>query len=147
MHLGFKAASLLLVAVRSKVVLGRMLSMFCGMDVMTVRQVRVVGSSYVVTALVMPGGFVVMTRSVLMVFRCLLVMMRCFLGHRDFLSLLCCARCTSELCALDVQPKLQSNQREMNICRRGSICGSKLHLEALAFPVAKLPLTPGEEIG
>jgi len=70
---------LLLVAVRSEVMLGRMLSMFCGMDLMSVCQVSVVGSSYMVTALMMPGGFVVMTRSVLMVFRCLLVVMRCFL--------------------------------------------------------------------
>jgi hypothetical protein len=61
------------------VVLGRVLGMFRRVDVMAVRQMRVVGSSYVVTALVMAGGFVVMARSVLMVFRCLLVMMGCFL--------------------------------------------------------------------
>ena len=56
-----------------------MLSVFFGMNVMSVRQVRVVGCSYVVTALMMPGGFVVMTRSVLMVLRCLLVVMQGFL--------------------------------------------------------------------
>jgi hypothetical protein len=61
------------------VVLGRVLGMFRRVDVMAMRQMRVVGSSYVVTALVMAGGFVVMARSVLMVFRCLLVMMGCFL--------------------------------------------------------------------
>ena len=60
-------------------VLGRVLGMFRRVDVMAMRQMRVVGSSYVVTALVMAGGFVVMARSVLMVFRCLLVMMGCFL--------------------------------------------------------------------
>lgn len=59
--------------------LGRVLGMFRRVDVMAMRQMRVVGSSYVVTALVMAGGFVVMARSVLMVFRCLLVMMGCFL--------------------------------------------------------------------
>ncbi len=80
--------------------LDRVLGVFRGMDVMSVCQVRVVGSSYVVTVLMMPCGFVVMTRSVLMVFRCLLVMMRCFLGHGEFLSILCCALRTSELCAL-----------------------------------------------
>jgi hypothetical protein len=61
------------------VVLGRVLGMFRRVDVMAMRQMRVMGSSYVVTALVMAGGFVVMARSVLMVFRCLLVMMGCFL--------------------------------------------------------------------
>jgi hypothetical protein len=73
--------------------LGRMLGVFRGMDVMSVCQVRVVGSSYVVTVLMMPCGFAVMTRSLLMVFRCLLVMMRCFLGHGEIPlhSLLCSA--------------------------------------------------------
>jgi hypothetical protein len=75
----FRASPPLLFAVRGKVVLGSMFGMFCGMDVMCVRQVRVVSSSCVIAALVMLGGFVVMARSVLMVFRCLLVMMRCFL--------------------------------------------------------------------
>ncbi len=77
-HYRFKAAPLLLFVVRCQVILGRMLGMFLGMHLMAVRQMRVVGSFFVVVILMMLGGFVVMARSVLMVFRCLLVMMGCF---------------------------------------------------------------------
>jgi hypothetical protein len=58
--------------------LGRMLGVFLGMHLMAVRQMRVMGSFFVVVILMMLGGFVVMARSVLMVFRCLLVMLGCF---------------------------------------------------------------------
>jgi hypothetical protein len=40
----------------------------------------------VVAFLMMLGGFVVMARSVLGMFRCLGVVVRCFFRHREFLS-------------------------------------------------------------
>jgi hypothetical protein len=68
-------------AVRFDVMLRRMLGVFGSVNVMTVSQVGVVSSRFVVAFLVMTGGFVVVARSVLMMLRCLLVMMRCFVGH------------------------------------------------------------------
>ncbi|MGA9587520.1 MAG: hypothetical protein WBQ95_19475 [Terracidiphilus sp.] len=59
--------------------LSRMLCMFCGVGMVCMRQVRVMGSFDMVAALVMPGGLIVMTRRVLVMFRCLFMMMRCFL--------------------------------------------------------------------
>ena len=73
-----KAAPLLLSVVRCQVMLGRMLGMFLGMHLMAMRQMRVFGSFFAVVILMVLGGFVVMARSVLMVFRCLLVMLGCF---------------------------------------------------------------------
>ena len=61
------------------VLLGSMLSMIGGMDVMGMRQMRMMGRFLVIARLVVPGSFVVMTRSVLMVLRCLFVMMGGFL--------------------------------------------------------------------
>ena len=59
-------------------VLDRVLGVLGGMNVMTVRQVRVVGRLFVVSTFVVRGGFVVMARSVLMMFCRLGVMMGCF---------------------------------------------------------------------
>ena len=70
---------LLLGAVCFNVLLGSMLSMIGGMDVMGMRQMRMMGRFLVIARLVVPGSFVVMTRSVLMVLSCLFVMMGCFL--------------------------------------------------------------------
>ena len=70
---------LLLGAVCFDVLLGSMLSMIGGMDVMGMRQMRMMGRFLVIARLVVPGSFVVMTRSVLMVLSCLFVMMGCFL--------------------------------------------------------------------
>ena len=64
---------------RFDVLLGSMLRMVCGMKVVGVCQVRVMGGFLVMTRFVMLGGLVVVTRSVLMMFRCLRVMMGCFL--------------------------------------------------------------------
>ena len=69
----------LLGAVRFDVLLGSMLRMVCGVNVMGVCQVRVMGGFLVVAGFVMLGGLVVVARSMLMMFRCLRVMMGCFL--------------------------------------------------------------------
>lgn len=66
------------VAVRFDVVLGCLLSVFAGVDVVAVRKVRVMRGSFVVPIGVMACGFAVVTRSVLVMVRCLVVMMRCF---------------------------------------------------------------------
>jgi hypothetical protein len=52
-----------------------------GVYVMAVGEVRVVSSLFMVARFVVRGGFLVMTRSVLVVFRCLLVVMCCFFRH------------------------------------------------------------------
>jgi hypothetical protein len=65
--------------VRLNVLLRRVLRVFGSMNVVTVRQVRVVGGCLVIAGFVMGGGFVVMTRSVLVMLRCLLVMIGCYL--------------------------------------------------------------------
>jgi hypothetical protein len=64
--------------VRLDVVLGRMLGVFGGMHMMAMRRVRVVRGSFVVAFDVMLRGFLVVARSVLVVFRCLGMMMGCF---------------------------------------------------------------------
>jgi hypothetical protein len=63
------------------VVLDRVLGVLDGVEVMAVRGVRVVGGFLVVAGFVVGGGFVVMARSVFVMLGCLLVMMRCFVGH------------------------------------------------------------------
>lgn len=68
----------LFLAVCLNVILGSVLGMLDGMNVMAMSQMRVMGSGFVVAVQVMLGGFMVMTRSVLMMFRCLRVMMGCF---------------------------------------------------------------------
>ena len=69
----------LLLAVRLNVLLRRVLCVFGSMDVVAVRQVRMVSGCLVITGFVMLGGFVVVARSVLVVLRCLLVMIGCYL--------------------------------------------------------------------
>ena len=63
---------------------GGMFRMICGMNVMSMCQVCVMGGFFVVSCFVVPGSIVVMACSVLMMLRCLFVMMGCFLGHGDF---------------------------------------------------------------
>jgi len=58
--------------------LGRMLGVLGGMDVVTMGQVGVVGSRFVVAIQMMFRGFVMVACSMLMVLRCLRVMMGCF---------------------------------------------------------------------
>lgn len=52
--------------------------MLGGMYMVSVRQVSMVGGLLVVALSVMLGGFVVVARSVLVVFRCLRVVLGCF---------------------------------------------------------------------
>lgn len=59
--------------------LGRVLGMFCGVDMVSVRQVRMVGSCLVVPSFVMLGGFFVVASGVSVMFCGALVMTGCFL--------------------------------------------------------------------
>lgn len=61
------------------VVLGGMFRMLGGMDMVAVGKMSMMGSDFVVTRKVMLCGFVVMARSVFVMFRCLGVMLCCFL--------------------------------------------------------------------
>lgn len=63
---------------RFEVVLGGVLGVFGGVDVMAVSEVRVVRSSFMVSIGVMLCSFPVMARSVLVMVRCLFVMMHGF---------------------------------------------------------------------
>jgi hypothetical protein len=58
--------------------LRRVLRVLGGKNMVPVCQVRVVGSFLMVASYVVLGGFTVVARSVLMMFRCLRVVMRCF---------------------------------------------------------------------
>jgi hypothetical protein len=58
--------------------LRRVLRVLGGMNKVPVCQVRVVGSFLMIASYVMLGGFTVVARSVVMMFRCLCMMMRCF---------------------------------------------------------------------
>ena len=64
---------------RLDVLLRGMFRMICSVNVVGVCQVRVMGSFLVLARFVMLGGFVVVTRRMLVVFGCLRVMMGCFL--------------------------------------------------------------------
>jgi hypothetical protein len=70
---------LLLGAVRLDVLLRGMFRVICGVNMVGVCQVRVVGRFLVVARFVMLGGFVMVARRMLMMFGCLRVMMGCFL--------------------------------------------------------------------
>jgi hypothetical protein len=102
------------VAVRFHVVLGGFFGVALGLDVMAVRQVRVVSSDFVVAVLVMLGGFVVVACSVLVVLRCLLVVLGCFVGHEEFLP--CADRFTAREDYQDRQTRdgLQPREFAMN---------------------------------
>ena len=67
------------VAVRLDVVLGCLLRMLAGVDVMPVSQMRMMRGCFVISVRVMPGGFAVVARSVLVMLGCLLVMVCCFM--------------------------------------------------------------------
>jgi hypothetical protein len=69
----------LLVAVRFDVLLGSLTGMLAGMLVMTICQVRMVGSLLVLTGFVVLGSLAMMTGCVGMVLCCMLVMRCCFL--------------------------------------------------------------------
>ncbi len=62
-------------------VLDGVLRVLDGMNVVAVREMCVVGGLFVIAGFVMLGSFVVVARSVLQMFCCLLVVMSCFLGH------------------------------------------------------------------
>jgi hypothetical protein len=65
-------------AVSLNVMLGGFLGMFGGVNGVAVGQLGMVGGRLVIATLMMLCGFVVVARSVLVVFRCLGVMMCCF---------------------------------------------------------------------
>jgi hypothetical protein len=65
-------------AVRLDVMLGRVLCMLGGMDMVAVGQMSVASGCFVVSIRMMLRRFVVVACSVLVMFRCLGVMMRCF---------------------------------------------------------------------
>ena len=71
------------VAVRLNVVLGCLLSMLRGVNVVAMGEVRVMRGSFMVPFGVMAGGFAVVARSVLVVLRCLVVMMCSFVRHAN----------------------------------------------------------------
>lgn len=48
---------------------------------MPVRRVGVMGGRFVVTGFVVPGGFAMMARRVLMMLRCFMVVLGCLLRH------------------------------------------------------------------
>lgn len=73
-------------AVGLDMVFGSLFGMFQRARVMAVSQMSVVARSLVETLIMMTGGFAMMTRSVLVVLRCLPVMVRCFFRHGAFLS-------------------------------------------------------------
>jgi hypothetical protein len=69
----------LLFAVRFNVVLYGVLRVIGGVNVVAVRQMRMVGCFFMITRFVMCSGFLVVARSVFQMLRCLLVVMSCFL--------------------------------------------------------------------
>jgi hypothetical protein len=73
-----KPSSDLLISVGGEVVLGGVLCMFRGMDLVAVREVGVVRGDFVIAIEVLLSGFVVVACSVLVMLRCLGVMMGCF---------------------------------------------------------------------
>ena len=79
--------------VRFHVLLGGFFGVILGLNVVAVRQVGVVSGGFVIAVFMMLGGFMVMARSVLVVPRCLLVMLHCFVGHEEFLP--CAGRFTA----------------------------------------------------
>ena len=79
--------------VRFHVLLGGFFGVILGLNVVAVREVGMVGGGFVVAVFMLLGGFMVMARSVLVVPRCLLVMLHCFVGHEEFLP--CAGRFTA----------------------------------------------------
>jgi hypothetical protein len=58
---------------------GRMLRVFRGMNIVALRQMRVVSGFLMIARFVLHGGLLMVARSMLMMFGCLLVMMGCLL--------------------------------------------------------------------
>jgi hypothetical protein len=113
---------------RLYVVLGRLFGMLDSMQVVTVRQVRVMGGSFMKALLVMAGGFAVMTRSEFVMLRCLLVMVRCFVSHRESSHRagiicgtrgLCAPVATAQVRALRMEDEFSSRS-----LRHGKECGA-----------------------
>ena len=104
-------AQSLLVAVRFDMLLGSVTGMLAGVLLMTVCQVRMVGSLFVLTGSVVFGSLAVMTGGVGMVLGCVLVMLSCFLGHvvTPFYSR-CLLGTQSGIIALNKPSTLQQNE-------------------------------------
>lgn len=66
---------------RYNVVFGCVFRVLGGMKMVSVRQVGVVCGLLMVAGLVVSGGFFVVARSVFVVFRCMCVVMGCFVRH------------------------------------------------------------------
>lgn len=73
-------------AVGLDVMLGGVFGMLGSMDVMPMREMRVMRGRHVIPIFMVFCGFAVMACSVLMMLSCLGVMMRCFVRHRGILS-------------------------------------------------------------
>jgi hypothetical protein len=69
--------------VRFEVVFGGVLVVLRGVKMMSMGKVSMVRGGFVVAFCVMPGGFVVVACSVLVMLRCLGVMMGCLAGHGE----------------------------------------------------------------
>lgn len=81
------------VAVVLDMQLGRFRRMMHGVLMMAARRVRMVGGGLVVTSLMVSGGFAMMPGGMLVMFRCLVMMLGCVLGHGDLQRAWdCCAR-------------------------------------------------------
>jgi hypothetical protein len=67
---------------RVDVMLGRVLGVLGGLHMMAMGDMRVVSRCFVIAFRVVLGGFFVMACSMFEVFRCLRVMLSCFVGHK-----------------------------------------------------------------
>ena len=73
----------LLFPVRFDVMFGRLLGVLGGLNRVSMGDVGVVGGCFMVAFGVVLGGFAVVARSVLVMFRCLGMMLSCFLRHNE----------------------------------------------------------------
>ena len=103
----------LLRAVRFDVVFGRVLGVIGCMDVVPMREVRVVRRGFVVSVLMMFRGFAVMACGVLVVLRRVGVVLGCFVRHGSLLSGNRVARKDYREAARELG--LQRSKLEMNI--------------------------------
>lgn len=109
------------------VLLGGVFCVLVRVDVVAVGKVGVMGSRFVVSIFVLLGGFTVMTCSVFVMLRCLVVMVRCFLGHSEFLSSYRCLCGTMNYRELRLERSLQRNKFKMNFRFHIFSSGSALH--------------------
>jgi hypothetical protein len=63
------------------VLFGRFRSVMGGVMEVALGRVRMVRGGFVVTSFVMPGSLAMMSRGVLVMLGCLVMMLGCFLGH------------------------------------------------------------------